>query len=121
MTIRIARLNQNQKLLKVVEVENKLHVFQKIVDGYIECVRITPEIDLWCNAECLLREDLNLNVLLVHQGEPFSYIKGNVYFASHDDEGNTTSLSDEHIQELQKKWNIAVMSNGETAIAIHVD
>ncbi|EJR09172.1 DUF3846 domain-containing protein [Bacillus cereus] len=122
MKIRIARLDQNQQQLQVVEVENKLEVFQKIVDGYIERVGITPKIDLWCNDEGLFREDLKLNVLILHKGEAFAYIKGNVYFASYDDEGNTISLSDEQIQELQKKMNkVAVMSNGETALAIHVD
>ncbi|PGK15203.1 hypothetical protein CN895_07590 [Bacillus cereus] len=120
MKIRIARLDQNQQQLQVVEVENKLEVFQKIVDGNIECVSVTPEIDLWCNEEGLMRDDLELNALLVKQGDVFGYIKGNIYFTSYDGEGGTTSLSDEQIKELQKRMNIAVMSNGDTPLAIHV-
>ncbi|PEB42204.1 DUF3846 domain-containing protein [Bacillus pseudomycoides] len=120
MKIRIARLDQNQQQLQIVEVENELNVFQKIVDGNIERVSVTPKIDLWCNEEGLMRDDLELNALLVQRGRVFGYIKGNVYFASYDEEGNTTSLSMEQIRELQKRIKTAFMSNGDTPLAIHV-
>ncbi|PGM80964.1 hypothetical protein CN957_12930 [Bacillus cereus] len=121
MKIRIARLDQGQQELKVVEVEHEISVLQEIVDGNLDCVNITPEIDLWCNGDHLNRDDLEWTALFVQRGRVFGGARGNIYFASYDGEGTTTSISDEQIKELKAKMNMAIMTNGDSLLAIHVD
>lgn len=85
------------------EIECSLESMQSIVGGYIERLRITQDIDMWLNEEGILMK-LPLNVITTNRGEAIDHIYGNVVFASHDDEGNIISLSED-----QKKWIISRM------------
>ena len=68
---------------------------QSLIGGYVECVRITDEIDMWVNEEGALRS-LPLNLFLSNGTHTLDGIVGNVFFASHDDEGNVIGLNEIH-------------------------
>ena len=81
---------------KMIEVAAVLENKQKLVGGWLECVRLPYNIDLWINEEGLLLDlDLNFVTAVIDKGKPqiVHHIVGDVYFASHDGEGNTVSLN----------------------------
>lgn len=93
--------------------ESGLKSMQEKVDGYIECLRVTPEINLWCNEEGkILNPPLPMNILLLNRGEPYDVIRGNAFFTSHDNKGNTTGLKQEHIEEIQKRTQQVITEEG---------
>lgn len=97
-----------------------LEDMQKIVGGHIECVQLPHDIDLWLNEEGKL-EGLPANIALFHNGEVVDIIVGDVFFASHDDEGDSTSLND-----IQKKWieqrlNIVGSHEGKLVYGLFVE
>lgn len=99
--------------LPVVEhIEPGLAAMQKIVGGYIECVRLrgTPYehgIDLWCDEEFLLK-DYQPNRMI----GPTLTIHGDFFIAAHDAEGETLGLTDAEVAELMpliRSWPMAIM------------
>lgn len=74
----------------VIMTRPTLDFLQAQVGGYIECVALTPRIDLWCNEEGHLNE-LPPNVF-VEQG--IGVVVGTIVIAAHNDEGATIGLSD---------------------------
>ena len=72
-----------------------LEDMQGIVGGYIECLSITPTLDMWLNEEGKLI-DLPLNLCVSNNGEIVDGICGDVFFASHDSEGETIGITEEH-------------------------
>lgn len=120
MKIRVVKVNMGEKP-RITEIEDSLEASQEIVGGYIERVAIGTEIDLWLNEEGKLDDDLNENIVLVSKGRPYDVVHGNVFFTSHDDEGNTVSLTDEQIEDLKKRTMSAVTPTGEELMAIIVD
>ena len=85
----VARVGQDPV---VEEIDDTLEAMQEIVGGYIECVRLSPTVDMWLNEEGRLT-GLPFNRLVpdVH-GNQWD-ILGNLFLTSHDDEGEITSLS----------------------------
>ena len=79
---------------RVEDIELDLAEMQDIVGGYIECLSITDRVDMWLNEEGKLI-GLPLNMLISHKGELVDTIQGDVFFASHDGEGETVSLTEE--------------------------
>jgi hypothetical protein len=76
---------------------------QKLVGGYIECVGLSDDIDLWLNEEGKL-DGLKPNFNLVYNNEVRDVVVGNVFFASHDDEGDTTSLSEGQLKSIENMF-----------------
>lgn len=72
-----------------IEIEDKLEILQTLVDGLIEVIELTPDIDLICNEEGKLiglEENINLD---------YDIIVGDVIICSHDNEGNFVGLTEE--------------------------
>lgn len=74
---------------------NELEAFQKVVGGYIETVALGNRILMICNEEGKLN-GLDPNILMESE-----IIVGKVVFASFDDEGNFTSLTDEQVKAIE--------------------
>lgn len=100
------------KELKFEETEITLEKMQKLVGGYIECFRLPNNIDMWLNEEGIL-EQLKLNVLILNKetGQEEHHILGNIFFASHDDEGNTIGLTNKQIDWISE--NIKLIGNAK--------
>lgn len=89
------------------EIKNTLANLQAIVGGNIEIPYISRElaemgIDMIINEEGKL-EDLRTTMIIVDQEDEsvLDEIKGNIIFTSHDEDGNTTSLSNKQIEYLE--------------------
>lgn len=82
-------------------VTDKLETYQKIVEGYIETVRIASDLLLVCN-ECGKLDGLTPNFAFCGDS-----IVGTVFFVSYDDDGNFVSLTDKQINSINflMEWN----------------
>jgi hypothetical protein len=58
---------------------------------------------MWLNEEGKL-DGLAENFCLVRDNLILDVIVGDVFFASHDDEGNTTSLTDDMLERILKRF-----------------
>lgn len=85
----------------VEELPKGLKSMQGFVGGFIECVSLSPEIDLWCNEEFLLNGSAPNRAVPRGWAGPL-VIHGDFFLASHDDDGNTTGLN----AEQQKEWRL---------------
>jgi len=91
--------------MKMVEGDLPLEAMQKIVGGYLDVVRLPMDIDMWVNDEGLL-DHLPLNIVLNWYDEKnVQPIVGNVFFAGHDENGNTVSLNDSQVVWLIHNLN----------------
>jgi hypothetical protein len=96
------------------EIDNgdKLAGMKDIVDGWIEHIPIEAwflalegtKIDLYANEEAKLQPGWQerINFILPHPdtGETHDVTSGNVFFCSHDDEGESLSITDKQVQQL---------------------
>lgn len=98
--------------IRFTEIENTLAAKQKIVDGYIEAVRLRDNeegsvaMDFYCNEEFLYREDLEPNMrasalYLFSFGAPNIICGDVVCIGGVDDEGNDLPLSEKQIEFLR--------------------
>lgn len=83
---------------EIKEMESGLEPMQQIVGGWIERVALPYKIDLWINEEGMINQ-LPLNLITSLDGNAVHQIYGDIFFASHDGEGNTVGLDD-----FQVKW-----------------
>lgn len=90
--------------LEEKEIDNTLEALQKIVGGYIEMpylgdAFVENGIDIIINEEGKFIEGLKPEIAVVKRGtnQLLDLVYGNCIFASHDDEGNTTALSNEQM------------------------
>lgn len=101
------------KPVEYKEIENTLAAKQKIVDGYIEAVRLrdtadSVAMDYYCNEEFLFREDLEFNrrasALYIMSFYAAGYIKGDVVvIGGVDEHGNEKGLNakqEAHLRSL---------------------
>lgn len=86
------------------EVGNSYNTLRDAVGGYIECVSINNEMDIWLNEEGKLNGlDLNIIATAFYQMryKTSDFIVGNVIITGGaDEEGDTLGLSDELLAEL---------------------
>jgi hypothetical protein len=101
--IKILQLKASDFEARVVTKGDDYKTSQELVGGYIERLMIDDEIDLWLNEEGKLN-GLQPNFNLVRNDKVIDVVVGDVFFASHDDEGNTTSLTEEMISRIQKRF-----------------
>lgn len=114
--------------LREKEIDNTLDELQKIVGGYIEIPFLGGRfkdngIDVIVNEEGKFIEGLKPEIAIV-DGETkkiLDVVHGNCIFASHDEEGETTTLNDEQIkvvmQELQMKVALSYSDTGKEFMA----
>ena len=96
---------ENEKF-EVREVEDISLEYQKsIVGGWIELAYIdylnSKGIDMFCNEEGKLFGLKPSIYLLDGEDNIYDVICGNVYFVSHDDDGNTIGLTDEQVEVVK--------------------
>ena len=95
---------ENDEAIIVEKWEHSLENLQQFVGGYIEAVRVTDSITLWINEEGKL-EGLEPNFHLCRMnGMPYDLVVGDVLIAGTDEEGNTVSLTDDEIKEVQERF-----------------
>ena len=109
--------------LKEKEINNTLEELQKIVGGYIEIPYLSKvftknEIDVIINEEGKFIEELKPEIAIIdgENEQLLDTVYGNCIFASHDKEGNTTSLNAEQIKIIEKELGIELkLMNPKTA------
>jgi Domain of unknown function (DUF3846) len=114
-TIRVAIIRADEgQPVEFTDIESSLKAYQKIVDGYIEAVRLRDNeygsmaFDYYCNEDFLSREDLEFNrrasALYMLSFSAPGYIKGDVVcIGGVDKNGNDKGLSkaqEEHLKKL---------------------
>lgn len=105
MKIRIVKKNPDEAP-QVMEIEDTLEAMQAIVDGSLELVRFHG-LDLYCNEEGKLLEDLEANLEL-----GYDQIVGTVFVSAADDEGNPRSLTDQEVKDAIAALNAAEYPRG---------
>lgn len=100
--ILVLHLKASEDEAELIAKEDNLKASQNLVGGHLELLRIDDEIDMWLNEEGKL-DGLDGNFNLVSNGRVIDVVVGDVFFASHDDEGNTTSLTKEMIKRIIEK------------------
>ena len=99
----------NNKLEKK-EITNELEDLQAIVGGYIEIPYLSQVfnengIDVIINEEGKFIDGLKPGIAII-DGETeriLDIVYGNCIFASHDEEGNTTGLTEEQMEVVEKE------------------
>lgn len=101
--------------LKEREIKSGLEELQKIVGGYIEIPFLSKkffdnEIDIIINEEGKLLDNMKPEIAIVNEahGNILDIVYGNCIFASHDNEGNTVSLSDEQIRIVTEELKMVI-------------
>ena len=122
--MKVLILSNNE--LKEQEIENTLEALQEVVGGYIEIPYLSETlakngIDVIINDEGKFIEGLRAEIAIVKDGtnEVLDVVMGNCIFASHNDEGDTVSLTDEQIAIVQNelKMEAVLTVNGKSGIA----
>lgn len=85
--------------LSMLDVESSLDSFQSLVGGRIECLSLTPRVDVWMNEEGKLLGLHPTAIIVDHEGEPVDVIAGPFFVAAHDDEGETVGLDGSTLAE----------------------
>lgn len=122
--MKVLILSNNE--LKEQEIENTLEALQEVVGGYIEIPYLSEtlaenSIDVIINDEGKFIEGLRAEIAIVKDGtnEVLDVVMGNCIFASHNDEGDTVSLTDEQIAIVRNelKMEAVLTVNGKSGIA----
>lgn len=102
--------------LEAKEIENTLEELQKIVGGYIEIPFLSEvfnnnEIDVIINDEGKFIDGLKPEIAVIYgeTGRVLDVVYGNCIFASHDDEGNTTVLTEEQKKVVMEELKTEVI------------
>ena len=102
--------------LEAKDIENKLEELQKIVGGYIEIPFLSEvfnknEIDVIINDEGKFIEGLKPEIAVVYKetNRVLDVVYGNCIFTSHDDEGNTTALTEEQKKVVMEELKTEVI------------
>lgn len=109
-------------------IQNTLTSFQDIVGGHIEIPYVSSilsehGIDMIINEEGKLIDLPFTIALIVNNDKIVDIVHGNVVFASHDGEGNTTALSDNQkdvLRNLLKTKAILGTSNGDDVYPVFI-
>jgi hypothetical protein len=112
--MKILVLSNNK--FEVKEIENTLEELQKIVGGYIEIPFLSRTfnnngIDVIINDEGKFIEDCKPEIAIV-DGETkqvLDVVHGNCIFASHNEEGDTTGLTEEQMKVVMQELKMDVV------------
>lgn len=101
--------------LKEKEICNGLKDLQEIVGGYIEIPFLSEtffknEIDMIINEDGKFIEGLKPEIAIIENGtyKLLDIVYGNCIFASHDDEGETVSLTEEQAIIVENELSMEV-------------
>jgi hypothetical protein len=114
--------------LEEKNIENTLEELQKIVGGYIEIPplsRVFAEngIDVIINEEGKFIEGLKPEIAILDSetGRILDLVYGNCIFASHDEEGETVSLTEEQIKIVEEELDFVLgLTNKERTMSFEV-
>ena len=102
------------------EIDNTLEALQEIVGGYIEIPFISHTlsengIDIIINEEGKMLDECKPEIIMINKETQtiLDVIMGNCIFASHDEEGETTSLSEEQIKIVKDVFKLDVILSYE--------
>lgn len=97
------------------DIGENLKDLQEIVGGYIEIPFLgdtfrNNNIDVIINEEGKLIGGLKAEIAIVNEerGNILDIVYGNCIFASHDEEGNTTALTEEQIQIVKEELETVI-------------
>lgn len=85
---------------EVREITDSLESMQAIVGGYVECIMMPGNIDIYINEEGRL---MNLPFNRFVAGLP---LVGNIFAVSRDKDGNCISLNQNQIDSLMKMFSL---------------
>ena len=106
MTFALKLTTDGQRIGINYDSEQSYETISQAVGGWIECVSLTPTLDMWVNEEGKLNGlDYNPDATAIfwsHFGLMSDVIVGDVLFTSHDEDGDTTSLENEQMQYLEQ-------------------
>ncbi len=101
---------------EVKEIENELEELQKIVGGYIEIPHLSRkffenDIDIIINEVGKFIEGLKPEIAVVNRdnNKVVDIVFGNCIFTSHDEEGNTTELTEEQMRIVLKELQTEII------------
>lgn len=94
----------------VKEVEDSFDYkdMQEIVGGFIEHLSVTDRVDMWLNDEGKLLS-LPTNLFLSYNETICDSVQGDIFFTTHDDEGNTTGIDEEDEKVVWSMFNRMAM------------
>ena len=68
--------------------------------------------DIFCDDEGLFKKDQKITAVCIRpDGRILPYLVGNLIFANHDEYGNTTDLSDEDVERIERSIGLLVINN----------
>lgn len=107
--------------LKEKDINNTLEALQEIVGGYIEIPFLSKtffehKIDIIINEEGKFVEGLKPEIAVIKEGtnQILDLVYGNCIFASHDEHGETVSLSDKQIKIITEELKDLIVTNQDT-------
>lgn len=108
------------KAPKVMTIKNELETFQKMVDGYIECLNIADDAVIICNEEGKLKGMMHNRAVRTDAGELYDTISGAFIIAGDDFEsGEFTSLSEENLKSYADRFHypeVLMKREGKTVV-----
>ena len=116
--IKVLVLKNNEFYVK--EIDDTLQALQKEVNGHIEIPYISRRlvnngIDVIINDEGKLL-DLEPQIIVQDNNKILDVIHGTCVFASHDEDGNTISLTDEQIEYVKEELAIELIDFSRCAM-----
>ncbi|MDQ0976649.1 hypothetical protein QFZ31_006701 [Neobacillus niacini] len=104
--IRVIIANAGEQEIHLVEkFEHSLEHLQAVVGGYIEAIRVNDSITIWINEEGKLIEGMKPNFYLIDtNNKPVDIVLGDIIITGTDEEGETISLTDQEIEEIQSRF-----------------
>lgn len=94
--------------IKEVEDSFDYKDMQEIVGGLIENLSVTDRVDMWLNDEGKLLP-LPTNIFLSYGGKLCDSVQGDIFFTTHNDEGDTTGLDEEDEKIIWSMFNHMLM------------
>lgn len=112
--MRVYGFKENEK--GIMKMENSLKAEQAFVEGYIEVVCLTEEIDLVCNEEGKYN-GLKENVAwLDEKGNILDIIFGNCFCCRHNEEGEFTNIQERDIETIETYLKKIIGIVGNTVV-----
>lgn len=118
--MKIKTLVLSNGVLEEKEIHNTLEDLQKIVDGYIEMPYISRvfaenDIDIVINEEGKLIEGMKPEIAIISNHEVLDIVYGNCIFVSHNEDGETTSLTEAQMDIVKEELNRVIVLMNEAS------
>lgn len=84
--------------LKAVTLENSLESFHNILGGSVDVIELCNDISVYINGDGMADGSRGNFIILNEKNIPESVVAGNAFFASRDELGNITGLSDQQVE-----------------------